>query len=80
MKTLSVPLPHRNRHYGNERYDKTYRILSLKTIHHFYENPRSIVLIEKSIGNNPNEAEACTRDGNTYKQSWSGKEDWKCYH
>jgi hypothetical protein len=25
MKTLSVPLPHRNRHYGNEHYDKTCR-------------------------------------------------------
>ena len=32
MKTLFVLLRHRNRHYGNERYDKTYRILSLKLI------------------------------------------------
>ena len=36
--------------------------------------------MEESIGNNPNEAEVCTRDGNTYKQGWPGKENWKCYH
>ena len=45
-----------------------------------YENPRSIILIEESIGNDSNEAEVCTRDGNTYKQGWTGKENRKCYH